>query len=73
MLSFRSLSEDDYALFKDGGAILRCETCFSLYKDKAKKLTASRAAQKLGSDCLSICTGKYLNADSMDEMMLGEK
>lgn len=64
--------EDMDGIFKEGGAILRCETCFTLHKDKARKLTPAKAARRLSSDCLSICTGKYLNPDSMAEMMSGQ-
>ena len=56
---------------EDSGAILRCETCFSLYKDKATKLTPAKAAQALSAQCLSICTGKYLSPDTMVEMTAG--
>ena len=71
-LALYPLPVDDMDIFKDGGAILRCETCFTLHKDKANKLTAARAARKLSSDCFSICTGKYLNPDCMTEMMSGK-
>ncbi|CAB3982584.1 Hypothetical predicted protein [Paramuricea clavata] len=64
--------EDEEGLFKEGGAILRCETCFSLYKDKANKLTPVKAAQKLASDCRSICTGKYLSPERMESAMAGQ-
>ena len=71
-LTLYPLPPDDMHIFKDGGAILRCETCFTLYRDKANKLTAARAARKLSSDCVSICTGKYLNPECMTEMMSGK-
>ena len=64
--------EDEEGLFKEGGAILRCETCFALYKDKANKLTPVKAAQKLASDCRSICTGKYLSPERMESAMAGQ-
>eukprot|EP00794_Sanderia_malayensis_P020913 gene20913-22967_t len=31
--------------FGDGGAVLRCETCFVLYRDRARMLTPARAAK----------------------------
>jgi hypothetical protein len=57
-LTLFPLPAEDMDIFKDSGSILRCEICFTLHKDKANKLTPARAAQKLASDCTSICTGK---------------
>ena len=56
----------------NSGAILRCETCFFLYKGKAAKLTPARAAKKLSRECVSICTGKYITAEKMEELLNGE-
>ena len=53
------------------GAILRCGTCFFLYKDKALRLTPARAAKKLSRDCTSICTGRYLDQERMEELLNG--
>ena len=58
--------------FKEGGAILRCETCFALYRDTAKKLTPARAAKRLAADCNSLCTGKYIEPALMVELMAGK-
>lgn len=72
-LALYPMSKDDASGFiKGGGAILRCETCFALYKDRAGKLTPSKAAHKLASDCSSICTGKYLSPDRMENAMSGQ-
>ena len=71
-LTLYPLPPEDLHIFEDGGAILRCETCFTLYRDKANKLTAAQLARKLSSDCVSICTGKYLNPECMAEMMSGK-
>ena len=43
-----------------------------LYKDKAGKLTPARAAKKLSQECLSICTGKYINQEKMEGLLNGE-
>ena len=72
-LELYPLSSKDQEEFEDGsGAILRCETCFFLNKDKAVKLTPVRAAKKLAADCSSICTGKYLSPDRIESLMKGE-
>ena len=55
-----------------GGAILRCETCFVLHKDKTGKLTPARAAHQLSHQCNSICTGRYLDEDKMSQVMSGK-
>ena len=62
----------DIELFNGGGAILRCETCFVLHKDKTAKLTPARTAHKLPNQCNSICTGRYLDEDKMSQVMLGK-
>ena len=41
-MSDEECNDDD--ILKHGGAILRCKTCFVLFKDKAKKVTPCRAA-----------------------------
>ena len=69
---FPMSEDDDHDIFDSGGAILRCKTCFSLYKDKALKLTPARAAKKLAADCKSICTGRYLNPEKMSSLISGE-
>ncbi len=66
-MSDEECNDDDIS--KDGGAILRCETCFVLCKVKAKKLTPCRATAELSTDCTTICTGKYLSPDVMSLMM----
>ena len=72
-LELYPMSKDDEDEFiAGGGAILRCEICFSLYKNKASKLTPARAARKLASDCKSICTGKYLTPAMMSALIKGE-
>ena len=53
--------------FKEGDAILCCETYFTLYRDTAKKLTPAQAAKKLAADCNSLCTGKYIEPALMVE------
>ena len=58
--------------FKEGRAILRCETCFALYRDTAKKLTSARAAKRLPADCNSSCTGKYIEPALMVELIAGK-
>ena len=62
----------DIELFNGGGAILRCKTCFVLHKDKAIKLTPTRAAHKLSHQCNSVCTGRYLDEDKMSQVMSGK-
>lgn len=72
-LELYPLSNKDKGVFEEGsGAILRCETCFTLYKDRAVKMTPPRAARKLAADCNSICTGRYLNPERMAIVMKGE-
>jgi hypothetical protein len=63
---------EDIDLLRGSGAILRCETCFVLHKDKASKLTPARAAHKLYFQCNSICTGRYLDEDKMSQVMSGK-
>ena len=65
-----SNDKDEY--FDGSGAILRCETCFTLYKNRAGKLTPAKAAKMLASDCKSICTGKYISPETMASLMNGE-
>ena len=72
-LEIYPLSSKDTDVFEEGsGAILRCETCFTLYKDRAVNLTPARAARKLATDCNSICTGRYLNPERMVSVMRGD-
>jgi hypothetical protein len=66
------MNATEHGEFKQGGAILRFETCFTLYRDKARKLTQARAAKKLASDCKSICTGKYIEPELMAEYIAGK-
>ena len=68
------MSKDDEHddIFHSGGAILRCKTCFSLYKGKAGTLTPAKAAKKLAADCNSICTGRYFNPEKMSSLVNGE-
>ncbi len=58
--------------FNGTGAILRCETCFTLFKDKAARLTPAKAARKCAADCKSICTGKYIEPEKMELFMKGD-
>ena len=54
-LQLYPLTENDENEFEENsGAILQCETCFTLYKDKASRLTPAKAAKKLSRDCVSI-------------------
>ena len=71
-LSLYPLNTDEMEEFKEGGAILRCETCFTLHRETAKKLTPARAAKKLATDCNSICTGKYIEPALMAEFIAGK-
>ena len=72
-LQLYPLTENDENEFEgNSGAILRCETCFTLYKDKASRLTPAKAAKKLSRDCVSICTGRYLSEERMKELIDGD-
>ena len=71
-LSLYPMDNEEIEDFKEGGAVLRCETCFTLYCDAAKKLTPARAAKKLAVGCNSICTGKYIEPSLMAELMSGK-
>ena len=53
-LSLYPLNTDEMEEFKEGGAIVRSETCFTLHRETAKKLTPARAAKKLATDCNSM-------------------
>ena len=66
------MNTEEIGDFAEGGAILRCETCFTLYQDTARKLTPARAAKKLAADCNSLCTGKYIAPAVMAELLAGE-
>ena len=44
-LSLYPMNTEEIGDFKEGGAILHCETCFTLYHDTAKKLTPAQAAK----------------------------
>ena len=63
--------DGDLDLFAECGAIIRCEVCFTLHKDKARKLTPARPAKALPKDCSSICTGKFISPEIMEEMISG--
>ena len=67
------MSEDDEHddIFLSGDAILRCKTCFSLYKSKAGTLTPAQAAKKFRT-WHSICTGRYFNPEKMSSLVNGE-
>ncbi len=67
---FPMSKDDEDEFFDGGGAILWCKTCFSLFRNKDKKLTPPKAARKLASDCKSICTGKYLSPERMSRCIL---
>lgn len=57
--------------FEQGGAILRCETCFLHQRDVGRELTPARAAKRLSADCNSICTGKYIEPALMADLLAG--
>ena len=58
------MSNDD-DISKDGGAILRCETCFVLFKDQAKKLAPCRAAAKLSTEETALKEQHYEAAECL--------
>eukprot|EP00794_Sanderia_malayensis_P001913 gene1913-2171_t len=71
-LELYPLTSTDKDEFLEGsGAILRCEICFSLHKDRAGRLTPAKAAKKLSVDCKSICTGRFINPEKMESFMKG--
>lgn len=72
-LQIYPLSDSDTDDFFNGtGAILRCETCFTLFKDKAARLTPAKAARICAADCKSICTGRYIEPEKMEMFMRGD-
>ncbi len=44
-LSFYLMNTEEIGNFKEAGAILHCETCFTFYCDTAKKLKPAWAAK----------------------------
>ena len=71
-LALYPMNAGEFEDFEQGGAILRCETCFMLHRETARRLTPARAAKKLATDCKSICTGKYIQPSLMADLMAGK-
>ena len=71
-LALYPMNAGEFEDFEKGGAILRCETCFMLHRETARRLTPAQAVKKLATDCKSICTGKYIEPSLMADLMAGK-
>ena len=71
-LALYPMNAGEFEDFEEGGAILRCETCFMLHRETARRLTPAQAAKKLATDCKSICTDKYIQPSLTAKLMVGK-